>query len=383
MATAQTESATSAALKKQAPTERLISLDAFRGAIIALMVLVNDPGDGRHVYGPLNHAEWNGWTITDVVFPSFLWILGVAMTFSMAKRLAAGNSRAQIFTQALRRAAILFALGLFLYALPKFDLSTLRVLGVLQRIAFCYAIAAAIYLTTGVRGQILWIVSLLTAYWLIMKLALVPAYGAGYLDVERNFAHYVDRLILGRHNYAHTKTWDPEGLVSTLPAIATALFGILAGSLLRARRALAERTTWMFLAGNLLIAAGLICDIWLPINKKIWTSSFALFMAGLDFVMLAIAVWWVDGLGHRQAVKPLVILGMNAIAVYMTSEILDGMLHTIQLSSGVSAHAWIYDRVFAPLASPMNASLLYALTYTLLMYLIAYGMYRRGWFWRV
>jgi len=383
VATAQTESATSAALKKQAPTERLISLDAFRGAIIALMVLVNDPGDGRHVYGPLNHAEWNGWTITDVVFPSFLWILGVAMTFSMAKRLAAGNSRARIFTQALRRAATLFALGLFLYALPKFDLSTLLVLGVLQRIAICYAIAAAIYLTTGVRGQILWIVSLLTAYWLIMKLALVPAYGAGYLDVERNFAHYVDRLILGRHNYAHTKTWDPEGLVSTLPAIATALFGILAGSLLRARRALAERTTWMFLAGNLLIAAGLICDIWLPINKKIWTSSFALFMAGLDFVMLAIAVWWVDGLGHRQAVKPLVILGMNAIAVYMTSEILDGMLHTIQLSSGVSAHVWIYDRVFAPLASPMNASLLYALIYTLLMYLIAYGMYRRGWFWRV
>jgi len=383
VATAQTESATSAALKKQAPTERLISLDAFRGAIIALMVLVNDPGDGRHVYGPLNHAEWNVWTITDVVFPSFLWILGVAMTLSMANRLAAGNCRAQIFSQAIRRAAIFFALGLFLYALPKFDLSTLRVLGVLQRIAICYAIAAAIYLTTGVRGQILWIVSLLTAYWLIMKLAPVPEYGAGYLDVDRNFAHHVDRLILGRHNYAHTKTWDPEGLVSTLPAIATALFGILAGSLLRARRALAERTTWMFLAGNLLIAAGLICDIWLPINKKIWTSSFALFMAGLDFVMLAIAVWWVDGLGHRQAVKPLVILGMNAIAVYMTSEILDGMLHTIQLSSGVSAHVWIYNRVFAPLASPMNASLMYAVTYTLLMYLIAYGMYRRGWFWRV
>ena len=347
------------------------------------MVLVNDPGDGRHVYGPLNHAEWNGWTITDVVFPSFLWILGVAMTFSMAKRLAAGNSRARIFTQALRRAAILFALGLFLYALPRFDLSTLRVLGVLQRIAICYAIAAAIYLTTGVRGQILWIVSLLTAYWLIMKLAPVPEYGAGYLDVDRNFAHYVDRLILGRHNYAHTRTWDPEGLVSTLPAIATTLFGILAGSLLRARRALAERTTWMFLAGNLLIAAGLICDIWLPINKKIWTSSFALFMAGLDFVMLAIVAWWVDGLGHRKAVKPLVILGMNAIAVYMASEILDGMLHTIHFSSGVSAHVWIYDRVFAPLASPMNASVLYAIAYTLLMYLIAYGMYRRNWFWRV
>src|SRR5947208_614935 len=140
-------------------SERLVSLDAFRGAIIALMVLVNDPGDGQHVYGPLNHAAWHGWTITDVVFPSFLWIVGVAMTFSMARRQAAGASRAQIFTQVLRRAAILYALGLFLYAFPKFDLSTLRILGVLQRIAICYAIAAAINLTTGVRGQIIWILS--------------------------------------------------------------------------------------------------------------------------------------------------------------------------------------------------------------------------------
>jgi predicted acyltransferase len=201
--------------------------------------------------------------------------------------------------------------------------------------------------------------------------------------VERNFAHYVDNLVLGHHNYARTKTWDPEGIVSTLPAIATALLGILAGTLLRTKRALAERTTWMFLAGNLLIAAGLICDIWLPINKKIWTSSFALFMAGLDFVMLAIVAWLVDGMRYRRVVKPAVIMGMNAIAVYMVSEVLDGMLHTIHLSSGVSAHVWIYDHLFAPLASPMNASLLYAVTYTLLMYVVAYAMYRRGWFWRV
>lgn len=383
MATAQTESALALGLPKQPLTERLVSLDAFRGAIIALMVLVNDPGDGRHSYGPLNHADWNGWTITDVVFPSFLWIVGVAMTFSIAKKLAAGNSRAQIFKQVLRRAAILYGLGLFLYALPKFDLSTLRILGVLQRIAICYAIAAGIYLTTGVRGQIIWIVSLLAAFWLIMTFAPVPGVGSGYLDVERNFAHYVDSIALGHHNYARTKTWDPEGIVSTLPAIATALLGILAGTLLRARRTLAERTTWMFVAGNLLIAAGLICDIWLPINKKIWTSSFALFMAGLDFVMLASVAWLVDGMGYRRAVKPAVIMGMNAIAVYMASEVLDGMLHTIHLSSGVSAHVWIYDHLFAPLASPMAASLLYAVTYTLLMYLLAYGMYRRGWFWRV
>jgi predicted acyltransferase len=251
------------------------------------------------------------------------------------------------------------------------------VLGVLQRIAICYAIAAAIYLTTGVRGQILWIVSILGGYWLIMKLIPVPEYGAGHLDVQRNFAHYIDSIVLGRHNYAHTKTWDPEGIVSTLPAIATALLGILAGSLLRMKRELAERTTWMFVIGNLLIALGLVCDIWMPINKKIWTSSFAIFMAGLDFVLLAMCVWWIDGLGHKRASRPLVIMGMNAIVVYMVSELLDGVLVMIGL------HDWLYQRLFAPLASPMNASLLYAIAYTLLMYLLAYGMYRRGWFLRV
>ncbi len=386
MATAQAKSANSAALKQQPSPGRLVSLDAFRGAIIALMVLVNDPGDGRHVYAPLQHADWHGWTITDVVFPSFVWIVGVAMTFSMAKRLAAGVSRSQIFTQALLRAAILYGLGLFLYAFPHFDLSTQRVLGVLQRIAICYAIASAIYLTTGVRGQIVWIVALLGGYWLIMMLAPVPGYGAGYLDVKRNFAHYVDSIVLGRHNYAHTRTWDPEGIVSTLPAIATALFGILAGSILRMKRELAERTTWLFIAGNLLMAAGLICDIWLPINKKIWTSSFAIFMAGLDFVMLAICVWWIDGLGYKRAARPLVIMGMNAIVVYMVSELLDGALVTIRWKVGdstISAHDWLYRSLFVPLGSPINASLFYAIAYTLLMYLLAYGMYRRGWFFRV
>jgi predicted acyltransferase len=358
-------------------SSRLVSLDAFRGAVIALMVIVNTPGDGSHAYAPLNHAEWHGWTITDVVFPSFLWIVGVAMTLSLAKRVAAGVPRSQLFLQVLRRAAILYAFGLFLYGFPRFDLHTLRLLGVLQRIAICYTIAAAIYLTSSLRAQIAWIVGLLTSYWLIMMLVPVPGYGAGNLDVERNIAHYVDRLVLGSHNYAHTKTWDPEGIISTLPSIATALFGVMAGHLLRLRRDLAERTTWLFLAGNVLLALGLICNTWLPINKKLWTSSFSLFMAGLDFVLFAICVWLIDGRGYRRATKPLVIIGMNSIAVYMASEMLEEILRMV---------GWrgpIYQTLFAPLASPYNASLLYSLAYLLVMYFIAYGMYRRGWFLRV
>ena len=386
MAQTSTETAALPATENLSLTERLVSLDAFRGATMALMVLVNTPGDGQHVYAPLEHAEWNGWTPTDVVFPSFLWIVGVAMTLSLGRRLAAGASRTKLFAQAFRRALILYGLGLLIYVYPGFDLSTQRVMGVLQRIAICYLIGVAIYLTTGLRGQIIWIVSLLTGYWLIMTMIPVPGYGAGRLDVEGNLAHYVDRIVLGTHNYRWTATWDPEGIVSTLPAIATVLFGTIAGHVLRLTRTLAERTTWLFIIGNLLIAVGLIANVWLPINKKLWTSSFSIFMAGLDFVMFAIFLWFIDGLGYRRVVKPLVITGMNAIAVYLISELLDEVLSAIHWTVGgrvITLHTWLFTHLFAGLASPVNASLLWAIAYTLLMYAVAYAMYRRRWFVRV
>ncbi len=368
------------------PAQRLVSLDAFRGAIIALMVLVNDPGDGAHVYPPLEHAAWNGWTPTDVVFPSFLWIVGIAITLSLGRRLAAGVSRSALFVPVARRAAVLYLLGCAIYVYPQFDLSTQRLMGVLQRIAICYLIASAIYLTTRIRTQVIWIAGLLASYWLMMKLIPVPGFGAGRLDVEGNLAHYVDRVVLGRHNYGPTQTWDPEGIVSTLPAIATALLGIMAGHILRVCRSLAERCTWLFLMGNLLLAAGLLCDIWLPINKKLWTSSFALFMAGLDCILFAMCLWLIDGLGWKRIAKPFVVIGMNAIAVYLASEFLNEALGAIRWSTAgrvVSLYSWLNSHAFGWVGSPYNASLLFALTYTLLMYLLAVLMYRRGWFWRV
>jgi predicted acyltransferase len=224
---------------------------------------------------------------------------------------------------------------------------------------------------------LLWLAGLLVVYWLLMTLVPVPGYGPGRLDIDGNFAHYVDRIVLGAHNYHSTKTWDPEGLVSTLPAIATALLGVMAGRLIRWQRQLAERVVWMFVAGSALIALGMICNTWLPINKKLWTTSFSLFMGGMDFVLLALFIWLVDHLGHQRYARPLVILGMNSIAVYMASELGEVLL------SATGWHAAIYRNVFAPLASPLNASLLYALTYVLVMYAIAWGMYRRKWFWRV
>jgi predicted acyltransferase len=344
---------------------------------MALMVLVNDPGDGRHVYWPLEHAEWHGWTPTDCVFPAFMWIVGVAMTLSFAKRLEAGATRSALFVQVLRRAAILFVLGVLIYVYPAFSLSTQRILGVLQRIAICYLIAAAIYLTTSIRGQLAWILGLLAAYWLAMMLIPVPGYGAGHLDVQGNFAHYVDQMVLGAHNYRHTKTWDPEGIVSTIPAIATVLLGIMAGHILRLPRALGERVKWLLIAGAVLLMAGLVCNTWLPINKKLWTDSFVLFMAGLDFLLFGVFVWLIDGLGHTRIVKPLVIMGMNAIAIYLASEFLDEAL------SGTGAHRWIVSHLFDWPSSPYNASLAYAIGYVLLMYVIAYVLYRRRWFLKV
>ena len=365
---------------------RLVSLDAFRGATMAFMILVNTAGDGRHVYWPLQHAEWHGWTPTDVVFPSFLWIVGLAMTLSFGRRLARGDSRADLFRKAAGRAAILFVLGVLVYVYPEFNLSTERILGVLQRIAICYLAAAAIFLTAKLRGQIVWIVSLMAVYWLLMAFAPVPGYGGGRLDVEGNFAHYIDRIVLGSHNYIWTKTWDPEGIVSTLPAIATCLLGVIAGHMVASRRGLRERCLRLFGLGAILLAAGLICNIWLPINKKLWTDSFTLFMAGLDFVMFAGLLWLVDGLGWRRVVKPLVIMGKNAIVIYLASEFLDealGWIHWTGATGRVSLRARIYHHLFAGIGGPYNASLSYAIAYVLVLYLFAWALYRRGWIIRV
>ena len=367
-------------------TERLVSLDAFRGFTMALMVLVNNAGSGRDSYMQLRHSEWNGWTITDTVFPSFLWIVGVAITLSLGKRLDQGSPRSKLLAQVCRRSSILFALGLAVYAFPHFSLATQRILGVLQRIAICYLVASTIFLFTRLRGQICWLAGLLVAYWLLMTLVPVPGYGSGRLDVEGNFAHYVDQMVLGSHNYRHTKTWDPEGIVSTIPSIATALLGVMAGHLLRLRRSLADRLKRLFLAGVVLLAAGWICALWMPINKKLWTDSFCLFMAGLDFLVYAGFAWLIDGLGWRKPVKPLVILGMNAITIYMVSEFAAEILDAIRWTTAggpVSLQRYLYHSLFSPLGSPPNASLLYSLAFTGAMFLVAYAMYRRGWFLRV
>lgn len=354
---------------------RLVALDAFRGATILLMVLVNDAG-GPQSYKQLQHAEWHGLTLTDTVFPSFLWIVGVAITLSLSKRLANGAKQRNLVPAILRRFAILFALGMFSYLFPDFDWSAARVLGVLQRIAICYLAASFLYLYTGVRGQIAAIAGLLAGYWMLMTLVAVPGFGAGRLDVEGNLAHYVDSIVLGRHNYEHTKTWDPEGVMSTLPAIATTLLGVMAGHILRQRGELVRRIAVLFFTGCLLTAAGLLLSNWMPLNKKLWTVSFAVLLAGIDFLVFGCFLWCADELKLHRYFKPLVIVGMNSIAVYLAAELLAEVL-------GWTVYEKIFDNVFAPHLSPENASLAWALAFTALLYLFAYALYRKRWFWRV
>jgi predicted acyltransferase len=351
------------------------------------MMLVNNPGTWTAVYPPLRHAVWHGWTFTDIIFPFFLWIVGVSMTLSFARRLAQGADRKILLLHTIRRATLIFALGLLLNGFPYYDLSTLRIPGVLQRIAVCYLIAGIIYLTTSVRGQAAWTAGLLLVYWLAMKLVPVPGYGAGVLDKEGNLAQYIDGLFLSGHMWAATKTWDPEGIVSTLPAIATTLFGILTGHLLRSQKSAEEKTATLFIAGGGLLAAGFLMGVWLPINKNLWTSSYAVFMAGMASVTFGLCYWFADVKGYKRWAMPFAIYGMNAIAVYVLAGLLAKTLGVIRLAgsegASVSLSRFIFERVYAPLASPINASLLYGLTYVLLFFAVSYLMFRRRWFVKV
>jgi predicted acyltransferase len=368
-------------------TSRLLSLDVFRGATIAGMMLVNNAGNWNAVYPPLRHSAWHGWTFTDTIFPFFLWIAGVSMTFSFAKRLEGNDSRARLLTHTLQRAATIFLLGLFLNLFPLFQFSTVRIPGVLQRIAVCYLIAGIIFLYTSLRGQMVWTASLLLIYCALMKLAPVPGFGAGILEKEGNFAQYVDQLVLSGHMWASSKTWDPEGIVSTLPAIATILFGVLTGHLLRSRLTPENKTAWLMVIGNCLIGAGLIWAWWLPINKPLWTSSYSLLMAGMAANVFGCCYWLIDIKGYRRWSRPLAIYGMNAITVYVLAGLLSKLLSFIKVASvdgnEITAGKWVYEHIYAPVASPVNASLLYALTYVAILYGVSWFMYRMKWFVRV
>ena len=376
-------------------SKRLVSLDVFRGATIIGMILVNNPGSWAHIYAPLRHASWHGWTPTDLIFPFFLFIVGVAVAFAYTKRLARGADRTVLVGKASRRTAVLFGLGLFMAAFPivtfspEFglvsDMFSLRIMGVLQRIAVCYFAVTLLFLYTPVRVQQFVLIALLLFYWALIELVPVPGYGAGMLDdPSATLPAYLDRLILGTdHLWSQSETWDPEGLLSTLPAIGTTLFGVEAGRLLLSDAEASARAAKLLVWGVALVIIGYVWSWCLPINKSLWTSSYAVFTAGQAMCALGACYWVIDvkGKGMTRWTRPFVIYGVNAITVFVMSGLVAITLYLIKVPGAggdpVALKSWFFEHVFLAVASPLNASLLYALCWIAAWYAVLYVMYRR------
>lgn len=372
--------------------KRLASLDAFRGITIAAMILVNNPGTWSAVYAPLRHATWHGWTPTDLVFPFFLFIVGVAVAFAYKKRLTAGVDKKPLVLKALKRAVILFGLGLLLAAYPFFtfspefsslDFGTLRIPGVLQRIAVCYLIVTLLFLYARPRWEYLFAAIILFGYWAAVTLIPVPGSGPGVLDQPAaTLAGYLDRVLFGDHLWsAANREWDPEGFLSTFPAVVTTLIGVWTGRLLLSDREPLEKVVRMLVWGFAALFAGYVWNWFFPINKSLWTSSYVLLSGGLAMGGLGICYWIADIRGRDRWTRPFVEYGVNAITIYVLSGLFVRTLLTIQIPGreGVSEslQVWIFENVFAPLGPPRFASLVYALVWVSGFYLIAHWMYRR------
>ena len=383
----------------QSGTARLISLDAFRGFTIASMVLVNNPGDWGNNYPQLGHAEWNGWTFTDWVFPFFLFICGVSMTFSLGRRAEAGDDKGTLLRQLFKRATIIFLIGVMLNLIPAFNFETVRIPGVLQRIALCTLLAAPIVVYFNWKQQCVWIIGLLAIYTLLMLFVPVPdvqgRIAAGVLEPGRDFGAFIDRLLLEGHLWTKSKTWDPEGLVSTLPALCSQLFGVLAGRWLLSKTPAAGKTVWMMLAGLLCLWLGAIIDAtFMPINKSLWTISFSIFMTGWALLIFSCFYWLMDAnasarlrTSTHRIFRPFTIYGMNALFIFAFSGFIAKMLGFMKISndsgSAISLKGWLYAPLQSLPIAPVNASLMFAILFNLAMFFIAWFMWRKKWFVKV
>lgn len=376
-------------------SERLLSLDVFRGMTIAAMVLVNEPGSWAAVYWPLSHSTGNGATPADWVFPFFLFIVGVSITFSLGRQIAGGQTVGAITSRIVRRSLTLFLIGLFLEAFPFYDLwtaswfepSTMRIMGILQRIGVCYLVAAILLLHSGWRRLAVITGVLLFGYWALISLVAVPGCDA-VNDSACTLAGYIDRAVLGTdHIWTQSKVIDPEGLLSTLPAIATTLMGVLAGLWLRGDRDEKQKFKGLIAAGAIASVAGWMWSYLFPISKLLWTSSYAVYTGGLALVFLGVCYWLVDLKGYRRWSVPFRVFGSNAILLYVGSTIAGKTLEVIELGAPgdatISLQEKIFTGVFLPLGEPALASLCYAFAFVLISLIILWPFYLRGRFIKV
>lgn len=354
-------------------TNRLLSLDVFRGLTVAFMILVNWPGNGQTTYRALLHAEWNGCTPTDLVFPFFLFIVGMAITYSLSKRKAAGEN---IYKKILMRTLWIVGIGVFLNGAPGFELSTWRIPGVLTRIGIVYGITALIFMKTSVRQQ-LWIaIGCLLIYWVLMMVVPVPGLGYATLEEGKDLGAWLDRLLLNGHLYGQTVVYDPESILGTIPSVATCLAGALCGHWIRLKMEDGEKWTALFAVGFLLMSIGLLWGEVFPINKKLWTSSYVLYHSGLALLTLSTVWWLVDKKGYTGWTAPFVWFGVNPLAIYILHEVIGIGLSAIPLGEG-SAYQWVYEQFFLSWLRPYHASLAFAVGMVLINLLVAWLMYRK------
>ena len=375
-------------------TRRLLSLDALRGLTIAFMIMVNNTG-GQGAWKEMRHSAWNGMTATDLVFPGFLFMVGITTVFSVEARLARGATRAKLALHTVQRAVILFAFGIVVNGFPYFHLAHLRIYGVLQRIAICYLVVGLFYLfDKRLWTKVALLIVVLGGYWVLVRWVPVPGSGlpgrdVPFLDRNQNIVAWADRQLMPGHLYEDWPTFnarDPEGLLSDIPAIGTTLIGLLAGLWLRSRRTISARTLGLAGGAAACMAAGYFWSIWFPLNKKMWTSSYVLAAAGWTLALLALTWWAVEqkGWGKTRSGKavlwPWLVFGSNAIVAYMISELLTGALNLIPVHAGgtfLGLEHWIYFRFFMNIPDPGWRALAFSVTFTAFCFVPVWILHRR------
>ncbi len=376
------------------PSNRLLCIDVFRGLTIFFMIVVNNPGNWKYVYWPLEHAEWNGLTPTDLVFPFFLFISGASIYFALSKRKENGLQMNSLITTILRRGFMIILVGIVVHALPaKYELKNfnwgnffhnLRYPGVLQRIGLVYMIVSLLFLKLSSRNLKYIAFSILIIYYILMVWIPVPGIGAGNLEQALNLEAWVDRLILGsRHLYQNTYFWDPEGVLSTLPAISTAILGLLAGEKLKSKEENKIKLKYLFQNGLIYLSIGILASFFLfPSNKNLWSSSFVLITAGLACLVLSGFFYLIDMRKSKSWVNPFVYYGVNSILIYIIAESMSTVFSYVLLKDhhgkAIDIFSWIFLNVFQPnFSSPYTASMVWAITYSLLYLPLLWFFYRK------
>ncbi|MFD2785430.1 acyltransferase family protein [Hymenobacter rubripertinctus] len=363
---------------------RLMSLDVFRGMAVLLMLLVNFPGDWHYYYAPISHAGWHGFHLADLVFPAFLYIVGVSLVYALASVRAQPGHHTRALVRVGRRALVMVLLGILIMLLPYFYFTSVRIPGVLQRIGVVFLLGSVLYLKTSWRTQALLLVLLLAGYAALLQLVPVPGIGPANLEPATNLGAWLDRTVLGNgHLHDDQLGWDPESLLGTLPALGTTLLGMLSAQWLRGPRPAACRVRWLLWAGVAALGLGLLWHPWFPINKSLWTSSFVLYSGGWCILLLATLYWVCDVRGRRGAWTTLfLVYGVNAFSVFFLSEAVERVLTRLHRKTPTGEKLylrdWLYQTHFVPhFVNPYHASLVWDLVYLLFWTLLLYLLYRK------